>query len=369
MPKALLRVVFTQSAAIVGALSILLLVMRQQKHISVISQVGLHPLKRCNCVHSIRTQRAFFGKGQIYKGEGKWYFETKHFLADHLGAIGYKDVCVEKFIFSKDPETDKRRKPDISFMDRNGNRFVIELTRWWMNPEVVYEREKFFRAEGYNLIWLFSPNCEEANPVTLNMILYGSAASREEASADVLSKVECNAFVLSDEAIRRMKAHRNLTFEVMYPVPTYNPALQHIDIDKHSQWAILEDLDLKLEQRLPFAVKTSKAFKDAMDEKWFSERRALAEKIIQLRKLALTEPTFESEVEHDDKVQQVRSMSGYKGNARCAQRFVAYEQMAIKNIGNAYAKFMASKTRRQAAKEIRFVRSAISIFKTGFVSS
>ncbi|HAS8176958.1 TPA: hypothetical protein I7671_14040 [Vibrio vulnificus] len=317
---------------------------------------SIEKMQRCSFYSNSET---FFGKGQIYKGEGKWHFETKHFLAEHLKAIGYKHVYVEKFIFSKDPETDKRRKPDISFVDIDGNRFVIELTRWWMSPEVVYEREKFFRTEGYNLIWLFSPNCEDANPVTLNMILYGSAASREDASADVLSKVECNAFVLSDEAIRRMTVHRNLTFEVMYPVPTYNSNLQRIDIHKHSQWALLEELKLDPKHRLPFAVKTSKSFKDAMDEKRFSERRALAGKIRQLRQWALVEPTFVSEGEHDYKMQQVRSMSSYNGNIRCARRLMAYEQMAIKNLDNAYAKFMASKTRRQAAKEIRFVRSAI----------
>ncbi|EHY0996457.1 competence protein CoiA family protein [Vibrio parahaemolyticus] len=317
---------------------------------------SIEKMQQCTFYSNSET---FFGKGQIYKGEGKWHFETKHFLAEHLKAIGYKDVYVEKFIFSKEPETDKRRKPDISFIDIDGNRFVIELTRWWMSPEVVYEREKFFRTEGYNLIWLFSPNCEEANPVTLNMILYGSAASREEASADVLSKVECNAFVLSDEAIQRMKVHRNLTFEVMYPVPRYNPTLNIIDIDKHNQWALLEELDLAPEQRLPFAVKTSKAFKDVMYEKRFNERRALAEKIIQLRKLALSEPTLESEVEHDNKMQQVRRISSYKDKVRNARRFMLYEQMATKNIGNAYAKFMASQTRREAAKEIRFVRNAI----------
>lgn len=317
---------------------------------------SIEKMQRCSFYSN---SEIFFGKGQIYKGEGKWHFETKHFLAEQLKTIGYKHVYVEKFIFSKDPEADKRRKPDISFVDIEGNRFVIELTRWWMSPEVVYEREKFFRTEGYNLIWLFSPNCEEANPVTLNMILYGSAASREEASADVLSKVECNAFILSDEAIRRMKVHRNLTFEVMYPVPTYNPTLQQIDIDKHSQWALLEELNLDPKRRLPFAVKTSKSFKDAMDEKRFSERSALAEKIIQLRKWALAELTLASEGEHDTKMQQVRSMPSYKGNVRCARRLVAYEQMAIKNLGKAHAKFIASKTRRQAAKEIRFVRSAI----------
>ncbi|MDA0116877.1 competence protein CoiA family protein [Vibrio sp. T11.5] len=317
---------------------------------------SIEKMHRCSFYSN---SEAFFGKGKIYKGEGKWHFETKHFLAEHLKAIGYKDVCIEKFIFSKDPETDKRRKPDISFVDIDGNRFVIELTRWWMSPEVVYEREKFFRTEGYNLIWLFSPNCEEANPVTLNMILYGSAASREEASVDVLSKVECNAFVLSDEAISKMRVDRNLTFEVVYPVPTYNPASQKIDIDKRCQWTVLEELNLEPQYRLPFAVKTSKSFKDAIAQKRFSDRRDLTAKIRQIRQWALAEPILTSEGDYHINMQLVRSMPDYKGSLRCTKRLVDYERMAIRNLANVYAKFMASKTRRQAAKEIRFIRSAI----------
>ena len=302
---------------------------------------------------------SFFGKGQIYKGEGQWHFKTKHFLANHLDAIGCKDVRVEKFIFSKDPSIDKKRKPDISFIDVDGNRFAIELTRWWMNPEVVYEREKFFRAEGYNLIWLFSPKCEETNLVTLNLILYGSSASRQTASVDILSKVECNAFVLSDEAMERMKTHRNVTFEVLYPVPTYNPTLKTIEIVKHSQWVQLKNLDLAPEQRLPFAVNTSMAFKRAMDEKRIDDRQTLARDILMLRKFARVDSIFESETDYKDAYKQIGSVIITQDNECVAKRMDNYKKIAQKNIKAAYTNFVTRQARKDAAAKIRFVRQTI----------
>ncbi|RSD30400.1 hypothetical protein [Vibrio pectenicida] len=302
---------------------------------------------------------SFFGKGQIYKGEGQWHFKTKHFLASHLDAIGCKDVRVEKFIFSKDPEIDKRRRPDISFMDVNGNRFVIELTRWWMNPEVVYEREKFFRTEGYNLLWLFSPNCEETNLVTLNLILYGSPASRQTASINALLKVECNAFVLSDEAIERMETHRNVTFEVLYPVPTYDPTLKTMDIVKHSQWVQLEDLNLAPRKRLPFAVNTSVAFKRALDEKRIDDRQALARDILILRKFARAESIFESETGYKEALKQIGSVIIAQDNECVAERLDDYKKRAKKNIEAAYTNFVTRQARKDAAEKIRFVRQTI----------
>ncbi|WP_425628650.1 hypothetical protein [Vibrio neptunius] len=302
---------------------------------------------------------SFFGKGQIYKGEGQWHFKTKHFLASHLDAIGCKDVRVEKFIFSKDPSIDKRRKPDISFIDVNGNRFAIELTRWWMNPEVVYEREKFFRDEGYNLIWLFSPKCEETNLVTLNLILYGSSASRQTASVDILSKVECNAFVLSDEAMARMKTRRNVTFEVLYPVPTYDPILKTIDIVKHSQWVELEDLDLAPGQRLPFAVNTSMAFKRAMDEKRSDDRQTLARDILMLRKFARVESIFESETDYKEAHKQIGSVIITQDNECVAKKMAIYKKIAQENIEAAYTSFVTRQARKDAAAKIRFVRHTI----------
>ncbi|GEM_PF-4871094 len=317
---------------------------------------SIEKMKLCSFYSNTES---FFGKGQIYQGEGKWHFDTKHFLANHIETIGYHDVDIEKFIFSKDPETDKRRKPDIAFKDSKGNRFVIELTRWWMSPEVVYEREKFFRTEGYNLIWLFSPNCEESNPVTLNMILYGSAASRQEASVDVLSKVECNAFVLSDEALSTMKSQSNLTFEVVFPVPTYKLDLKQINVEKSSTLIQLDDLDLDARQRLPFAINTSIAFKNAITEKYHDDRKALALNIYELRRLAFIEPVFEYETDLNEAMQTVHRAMACVDSIQSPKRMLAYEAMAIVNINAARTNYLIRNARRQTAHAIRSVRSEI----------
>jgi hypothetical protein len=113
---------------------------------------------------------------EFYKGEGKWHFETKHFVGGVLNLDPFVtpgSVKIEAFVFSELENSNSRRKPDISFTDLKGNKWAIELTNNWMNPEIITARQKFFIEQKYNLIWLFSPFTAEQESTTFRFVLFG----------------------------------------------------------------------------------------------------------------------------------------------------------------------------------------------------
>ncbi len=309
---------------------------------------------------------SFFGNSEIYKGEGKWHFETKHMLAEFLENTGlYKNIRVEKFIFSKDPEVDARRRPDISFLDDQGNAYAIELTRWWMSPETVQQREQFFRQQAINLIWLFSPNCEESNRTTLNMILYGSAAAREDACPNVLAKVECNAFVLSDSAVDEMNRQNKVVFEVRYPLAQFHRNTNEIAIVQHNDLVPLESLDLNPSKRLPFAVPTSSSFKTALTEKRLFERRRASAAIKELRQLAYHTIYLGSEAQYDDLVNRMAFLRTQASTCRFKRSIDRYLKLASENTATAHSDYHARIARKNAASAVRKYRKSVrSLLRT-----
>lgn len=302
---------------------------------------------------------SFFGPGDIYKGEGQWHFKTKHFLAEQIKATGhFKNIEIEKFIFSKDPEVDARRKPDIAFEDHNGNQFVIELTRWWMNPEVVYKRERFFRDQAINLIWLFSPTCEESNSTTMNMILYGSASSREDMCPDILSNVECNVFILSDAALLDMQRHKRITFSVLYPVARFDEQSKEIVVEKHEELVDINSLNLEPENRLPFAINTSNSFQEAIKAKTLNKRLSLATKYRALRDLVYNELTLQSEDDDLECLNVINSAAATHTIKNQAQ-LNKYVEIAKFNVAKAKSYRLTKLRRKEAAADIRNHRKVI----------
>ncbi len=304
----------------------------------------------------------FFGPGDIYKGEGHWHFESKHWIAELLKANPvYKNVEVEKFIFSKSPEIDERRRPDIAFEDSNGNSFAIELTRWWMSPEVVAKRERFFRSQSINLIWLFSPDCEEFNGTTFNLILFGSPSSRVEAvEHNVLAEVECNAFVLSKAAKLKTVSKRELFFEVRYPKARVNVELQSIEFDIESEMCALSEASLNPTERLPFVRKTSTSFKKATDELAILKRKTKASFLITLRKMAYSKVSGNTVI--DDKLFDTKLLKndsleiGY----RFTKTVTRYQELVKKKCAEAEVLYHTQKARRQAATDVNKLRNNIN---------
>ncbi|CCO46778.1 hypothetical protein VIBNISOn1_1890026 [Vibrio nigripulchritudo SOn1] len=229
---------------------------------------NLDRVKKCSFY---TKSHQFFGSASIYHGEGKWHMEHKYWLASLLRAspqIADNSVLVEKYLFDKDPDKNTRRRPDIYFETVYGDCFAIELTRWWMDPRIVVERERFFRRQGINLLWLFSPTCAEHNEATYNLVLYSGERkpSTKPEFTDVDIGGHFNVFVLTDDAKHRSNKEKKLWFDVQYPVFSSLPDIQYLSKSIQSKTISLSELNLDPEHRLPFAVPTSDNYRDALEE-------------------------------------------------------------------------------------------------------
>lgn len=297
---------------------------------------NLERVKKCSFYTKAHQ---FFGSASIYHGEGKWHMEHKYWLADLLRTsplIADHSVLVEKYLFDKDPDKNARRRPDIYFETATGDRFAIELTRWWMDPRVVIERERFFRKQGINLLWLFSPTCAEYNQTTYNLVLYsgGSEPSTKPGNAEVDINGHFNVFVLTDDAKYQSNKKQSLWFEVQYPVFSSPSDIQYLSKSIQSKLVSLSELNLAPKHRLPFAVSTLNNYRNALEdyykrvEKDNQDRRnQLADKIRNMR-------TFHSQLKlemstflHQDVNQTIvilqdlmRSVSGCKFNQHLQEK-------------------------------------------------
>ena len=221
---------------------------------------------------------SFFGN-QTHYNEGYWHINTKQWLLAQIKQTPYllaDSIAVERYIFSKSPDANTRRRPDIAFTDVEGNRYAIELTRWWLSPLLVAQREAFFKQQEINLIWLFSPDCQNNNNATMNLILYGSPTAQQALKPEVLQEVECNAFVLTEEAKKRTEETHSLYFDILYPVAQYHIDKNSIRVELHQAQYSLQDLSLAPSTRLPFAVRSSTSFSIAYAKYSQKQRTDLA---------------------------------------------------------------------------------------------
>ncbi|QFT13274.1 hypothetical protein [Vibrio sp. THAF190c] len=236
-----------------------------------------HQVSKANSIEQVKkcsfyTQsHQFFGAASIYHGEGKWHMEHKYWLAQLLelsSQVVSDSIQVEKYLFDKDPEKNARRRPDVYFETVSGDCFAIELTRWWMDPRVVIERERFFRRQGINLLWLFSPTCAEHNSATFNLVLYsgGNEPSYKPDLTEAGLSGHCNAFVLTDDTKNRSNTEQKLWFEVQFPVFSAHTDIQYLSKTIHSTIATLTDLNLDPKNRLPYAVPTLDNYRQARDD-------------------------------------------------------------------------------------------------------
>ncbi|WP_342656059.1 hypothetical protein NM528_21780 (plasmid) [Shewanella algae] len=236
-----------------------------------------------NCPFYHHTPNTLFS--EIYNGEGEWHLTTKEDLTVILENDPFVipgTVKTEKYIFSDDPDTNTRRRPDIQFTDVNGQKWVIELTRWWMSPIVVLQREQFFQEKGTNLLWVFSADCALHNRSTYDLIMYGSNISKVDC-ADA-SRPQCNAFVASDRAMKMSREEGCLIIDVEYPEYKFIEANQEIGADFHFKLVALRELKTAPKHRLPYAVDTSESLSCAKLELYKHNRLRLAIKIANIRK-------------------------------------------------------------------------------------
>jgi len=231
----------------------------------------------CPFCHPSSEQRKLYS--EVFRGEGPWHLSNKAKVADILSRdplIDADSVATERYIYSKDHDINIRRQPDIYCRDRKGNHWVFELTRWWLHPETAVARQQAYRQLGYNLVWLFSPDCMEKNRSTFHLLLYGSNyhdGMLPEALAG--EGAQFNAFELSEAALMKSDSEGVLHLDVVYPHFVVDESLGSIDITYQQEIMSMHSLSLAPQQRLPYGVKTAVQLQQAK-EHLEAARQALA---------------------------------------------------------------------------------------------
>ncbi|MCZ4337729.1 hypothetical protein [Shewanella colwelliana] len=190
---------------------------------------------------------------QFYKGEGEWHYRTKHWLKGILETDPFVkpgSVHVEKYVFgASDTQLSRRRRPDISFLDRDAQTWAIELTNNWMNPEVITARQAFFIDEGINLLWLFSPGAVTTDQTSsFRYVLFGMS-EREEGG-------QFNAFVLTDANVSSSTDEGLLEISCVYPHFEFDAANGSIEYTLHMQQTAVASLRTASASHLPYLVDT-----------------------------------------------------------------------------------------------------------------
>ncbi|WP_336925883.1 DUF6035 family protein [Vibrio cholerae] len=237
---------------------------------------------------------SFFGSSSIYHGEGKWHFETKHWLASVLSdhpLVNSTTLRIEKYLFDKSEDVNERRRPDIYFETLSGDKFAFELTRWWMDPRVVQKRADFFKRKGVYVIWLFSPKCPEHSATTYNLILFSNNAPNK--GVDLAFDKDSNVFVLSDAMKTLTELSGQLHLLVNYPSFSVNPMLGQLRTDIQSRVCKFSDLKLPPDFSTPVGVPTLQNYFDAQGalrahlQNELSELRLGQSRVIRLARKAI----------------------------------------------------------------------------------
>ncbi|MCH1928752.1 hypothetical protein L9G16_01000 [Shewanella sp. A25] len=310
--------------------------------------------EKCPFYHS--TPSTLFS--EIYNGEGEWHLSTKLALGEILKNdpfVSPGTVKIEKLIFSDDPEINTWRRPDIQFTDNNSQKWAIELTRWWMSPLIIVQREQFFRNNNINLLWVFSPECSEHNKTTYELIMYGSNITREAYSE--ASRPQCNAFVVTERALILSKEKEKLFLDVEYPEYYFNKETHEISANFQFHLASLEELDTSPKYRLPFAVKTSESLYEAKLQLHQHNRQRLAATIVSIRNRNQTYLALTSITENDNNL--INPLSDFE-SIHSGYRFLEHlkkqsliakkhlDSLHIQNIRAARFKFI-SQLRREVS--------------------
>lgn len=225
---------------------------------------------------------------QIYTGEGKWHFETKHAIASLLK----KDLCckhesvhVEQYII--DEMSNTRRCPDIQFEDIEGRRWAIELTNHWMNPNVAIERERFFRSQGITVVWLLSPDSAAKQDAIFRFVIFGMAGTLEDNDRH---SPHFNGFVMPPERLKESIEKGQFLMDVWVPLFSVSSSSREITYDFSPHIVHFNSLSFHPNNQIPYyqnagddyhqALKSQKELisDDNAKEKLRLEKLALAEK-------------------------------------------------------------------------------------------
>lgn len=207
--------------------------------------------------------------------ESQWHFRTKQAVARILigsPTVHAESVLVERFVFGDAGGDFERRRPDVQFTDIDGNQFAVELIRGWMNSQLIYDREQFFRAKGINLLWLFSDNY---SPAILNYVMFGSNLEGESNNSltdfkyfePLPNGAQFNAFIFGADAENASVQSGELNLTVHHPVFSLDPLSAVVKVDYGQKQMDLPKLSLEPESRLPFAINTQLFVDEVIQER------------------------------------------------------------------------------------------------------
>lgn len=201
---------------------------------------------------------------QIYSGEGRWHFETKHFVANILEndpQCKTDSVEVEKYIINHDENT--KRRPDVYFEDIQNKKWAIELTNHWMNPTIAVERAKFFRNNNINVIWLLSPKCYLSQDAMFRFTLFGLSG---KPNADDGMSSHFNGYAMDDDAILLSKREKKLSVKVLMPSFDLNKTENKIDFHIEEEVIHFSSLTQDNESNVPYLVHKGEDYRQAKEQ-------------------------------------------------------------------------------------------------------
>ncbi|NRA73097.1 MAG: hypothetical protein HRU24_19070 [Gammaproteobacteria bacterium] len=201
---------------------------------------------------------------QIYDGEGVWHFVTKHQVASILindPFVDSSNVFVEKYMI--DYERNEKRRPDISFVDINGQSWAIELTNHWMNPSIAAQREAFFTNNNVKVIWLMSPTIQVTHPAIFEFVQYGLSGTLNSAIRD---NCHFNAFSFSDAELDQSRQQERLIINVLLPEFYLEKLTNRIESHVSTQQASIKDLLFMEANATPYLTNKGPSYYAAIEE-------------------------------------------------------------------------------------------------------
>ena len=187
---------------------------------------------------------------QIYSGEGRWHFDTKHLIASILERdplCKLDSVQVEKYIINHDEDT--KRRPDVYFEDLQDGKWAIELTNHWMNPTIAVERAKFFRNNDINVIWLLSPKCHLNQDSMFRFTLFG-LSGKPNTTSEISSHF--NGYAMDDDASLISKQESKFNIKALLPTFYVNRSENKVDYNVEEVIVHFSELHKDSESNVPY---------------------------------------------------------------------------------------------------------------------
>lgn len=203
-----------------------------------------HRDAQCPWTNDEATLSVDDASARIFQGqqEGELHRRLKETLGKLIGALPDVTDCVvdQNYVNA----IGKYRKPDVRFTI-HGKTFVIEIQLATTQRPIITERNKFYIAEGIEIIW-----------VTWNPIP-AALADHKASFIDIITDHNDNLFSVDEETIRATQQSSELKFRVHW----------WDGVNSYQKIIGLTELVLR-EGKLPFAVDRPRQWHDRQKDAW-----------------------------------------------------------------------------------------------------